>query len=587
MAATTPSQDSVGGLGSLPSTLAVGQGERGGSLVYLRGLVAALMLVALFVAQRSSGDNSVYAWAGTTGVLLIGYVGVTVAWLLLQRTLGERRLFTLLSILLDFCFGIVLSLVSNGLFFPFALLPAFAVATASQLWAGILAAFSVCLFNFPVLLNFYNGAASVSPAPMTVSVIAALLLAIAYTALGWSKLGVYLGLEERSSTLRKSLQAVYKVSYALSASLSYDEVMKAIFKEFGKVLPYGMGMVFLYDNESDRLYIASCYGLDDAERKRAIDATDSIIGKVMRSGTSLIVRGWLRDQAPLIAKAWPRLANYQSAMVVPLRASYEVYGAIFIASEQVGAYGEAQLELLEALTNNAIIALQNAQLYQTISEERDKVIKKEEEVRKGLARDLHDGPAQTLAGITMNLEVLKRMMEVNPNPAKILAEIESVTALARKANHDVRTLLFELRPLILESEGLVAALEQYAQRFLPGETMTLTLDTSRYTTRLSYRVESTLFDVIQEAVGNAKKHAGAHNVLVTLADVGGWASATIHDNGKGFDVRAVTSNYEQRGSFGLLNMRERAANLRGDLNISSAPSSGTTVVITLPTEANG
>ncbi len=586
MATTTPSSDSVGNVGSLPPALAAGS-EHGGSLIYLRGLVAALMLVVLFVAQRSSSESSAYAWASSTGILLIGYAGVALAWILLQRALGERRLLTLLTILTDFCFGIVLSLISNGLFFPFALLPAFAVATASQLWAGILAAFSVCLLNFPVLLNFYNGTISLPPAPMTVSVIAALLLAIAYTALGWSRLGVYLGFDERSSTLRRSLQAVYKVSYALSASLSYDEVMKAIFKEFGKALPYGMGMVFLYDNESDRLYVASSYGLDDGERKRAIEANDKVIGKVMRTGQSLIVRGRLRDQAAMIAKAWPRLANYHSALVVPLRASYEVYGVIFIASPQPGVYGGEEMELLEALTNNAIIALQNAQLYQTISEERDKVIKKEEEVRKGLARDLHDGPAQTLAGITMNLEVLKRMMEVDPNPARVLAEIESVTALARKANHDVRTMLFELRPLILESQGLVAALEQYAQRFPPGDGMGVTMDTSRYTVRLPYRIESTLFDVIQEAVGNAKKHAGARNVLITLAYVGGWASATIRDDGKGFDVRAVTSNYEQRGSFGLLNMRERATNLRGDLNISSTPGSGTSVVITIPAEVNG
>ncbi len=85
-------------------------------------------------------------------------------------------------------------------------------------------------------------------------------------------------------------------------------------------------------------------------------------------------------------------------------------------------------------------------------------------------------------------------------------------------------------------------------------------------------------------MGNAKKHAGAHNVSVSLAYIGGWASATVKDDGKGFDVQAVTSNYEKRGSFGLLNMRERATNLRGDLNISSAPGSGTTVVITLPAE---
>ena len=130
-----------------------------------------------------------------------------------------------------------------------------------------------------------------------------------------------------------------------------------------------------------------------------------------------------------------------------------------------GRYDQDQLELMVALGNNAIIALQNAQLYQTLREERDRLISKEDEVRRQLARDLHDGPAQVLAQIAMQVDFIKKLLERAPE--RVPNELDELADKARRANQDVRTLLFELRPVILESAGLVAALESYVQRFPP------------------------------------------------------------------------------------------------------------------------
>ena len=100
-------------------------------------------------------------------------------------------------------------------------------------------------------------------------------------------------------------------------------------------------------------------------------------------------------------------------MYIPLRSRFELYGVVITAIHD-GRYDQDQLELMIALGNNAIIALQNAQLYQTLRDERDRLISKEDEVRRQLARDLHDGPAQVLAAIAMKVEFIKKLLERAP-----------------------------------------------------------------------------------------------------------------------------------------------------------------------------
>src|SRR6476469_10041856 len=126
-------------------------------------------------------------------------------------------------------------------------------------------------------------------------------------------------------------------------------------------------------------------------------------------------------------------------MYIPLRSRFELYGVIVVCIKE-GHYDQDQLELMVSLGNNAIIALQNAQLYQALREERDRLLGKEDEVRRQLARDLHDGPAQTLASIAMNADFIKKLLTSAPN--RVSSELDELADMARKANADVRTLLF-------------------------------------------------------------------------------------------------------------------------------------------------
>jgi signal transduction histidine kinase len=144
-------------------------------------------------------------------------------------------------------------------------------------------------------------------------------------------------------------------------------------------------------------------------------------------------------------------------------------------------------------------------------------------------------------------------------------------------------MLFDLRPVALETQGLRAALEIYAERQRETDGLQLHLDVDALTMRFPPKVEAALFSIIQEAVGNAKKHAQPKNVWLTAQTQEQSLTLCVRDDGRGFDLANVEESYAQRGNLGLLNMKERAEIANATLAINSKPGKGTLVTLTLPT----
>jgi len=203
----------------------------------------------------------------------------------------------------------------------------------------------------------------------------------------------------------------------------------------------------------------------------------------------------------------------------------------------------------------------------------------EEEVHKKLARDFHDGPAQTLASLIMDIEFIQKLLE--REPLKVKAELLQVKEKAIKAMHQARTTMFELRPLVLETEGLKAGLEYYVEQLRKTENMSIHLQIEGLEERLLHRVEDTIFAIVREAINNIKKHSRANNVWLTVIRDEKKLVTTIRDDGQGFNVEEVEISYATRGSIGLLNLYERAEMLGGRISIESAPGQGTTVSLTV------
>jgi PAS domain S-box-containing protein len=194
------------------------------------------------------------------------------------------------------------------------------------------------------------------------------------------------------------------------------------------------------------------------------------------------------------------------------------------------------------------------------------------EERNRLARDLHDAVSQTLFSTSLIAEVLPKLWERNPDAGK--AKLEEVRQLTRGALAEMRTLLFELRPAALADADLNDLLKQLAESVTGRARVPVAVEVQG-TFDAPTDVKIALYRIAQEALNNIAKHSGATQARVSLQCSESDIALRIMDNGRGFDV-AQTAN----GSFGLSNIKERAAQIGANLDISSKIDEGTEIAVT-------
>jgi len=248
--------------------------------------------------------------------------------------------------------------------------------------------------------------------------------------------------------------------------------------------------------------------------------------------------------------------------------------------QREGGFEEGHEALGMALAASAGIALEYVRLTAQLAEERLRQVRIAEETRHRLARDLHDGVAQTLANTALGLEIAQRRAQSDLPGA--LGELVTLRERVLEAQRGLRDILFALRPVVLEQEGLPAAVRALAQR-VDGTAGTRVIprnvDASR---RLPPEAEAGAFHVIREAVTNAIKTGRAATVSIDVRDEPTAVTALVEDDGVGFDVAATLAGYASRGSLGMLQMRESARLIGAQLTIDSSPGHGTRVRLRVP-----
>lgn len=207
------------------------------------------------------------------------------------------------------------------------------------------------------------------------------------------------------------------------------------------------------------------------------------------------------------------------------------------------------------------------------------IMRAQEEERRRVAREIHDGPAQAMANIVMRTEYLQAIIDVEP--ARVKDELKSLQQQVRQGLADVRQIIFDLRPMVLDDLGLIPAIKRYQSEFqnrynLPVEILVLGSQQ-----RLPAAVEVALFRIFQESLSNINKHSRARHVLVKLEILPKKVNLVIRDDGCGFNPEDAAENQEHQG-YGLVGMRERIQILQGELTISSAPGKGTTISVSVP-----
>ena len=202
-----------------------------------------------------------------------------------------------------------------------------------------------------------------------------------------------------------------------------------------------------------------------------------------------------------------------------------------------------------------------------------------EEERMRIARDMHDGPAQSMSNLVLQAEILERLVN---KPEAILAELQDFKSSVRNALDETRQLIFDLRPMTLDDLGLVPTLRRYSRDYTEQHGIVVRLNVGGEERRLPGSIEGTLFRIIQEALTNVQRHSQAKTVEVALNLSEDRIHASVRDDGVGFDLRAVEAGLAENRSLGLVSMRERSELENGILEIKSQPGKGTEIRMDFP-----
>jgi signal transduction histidine kinase len=273
-------------------------------------------------------------------------------------------------------------------------------------------------------------------------------------------------------------------------------------------------------------------------------------------------------------EGWPDAhPHMHSFLGVPIVSHDEVIGAFYLTDKKGGRralFTDADQDLIETFAGHAAVAIENARLT-----ERSRELTVVEE-RNRLARDLHDAVNQTLFSVALTADAAALLVDSEPKRAK--DQLQTVRELARGAMDELRSVIFELRPADVASDGFAETLRKHVDvlRRIYEVDIALELEGAWSLSPLAERevvVEREIFRIVQEAIGNALKHSGAERVSVRLATPDHRVLVAVADDGSGFDPAGP----QAQRHLGLVSMRERAESIGGDLRIESAPGAGTTV----------
>jgi signal transduction histidine kinase/HAMP domain-containing protein len=261
----------------------------------------------------------------------------------------------------------------------------------------------------------------------------------------------------------------------------------------------------------------------------------------------------------------PDAAETRSELAVPLQTQSGVIGVLNVESDQLNAFDESDLAVLQSLARQAAVAIENARLYRqaqqlAVLEERNR-----------LARDLHDSVTQALYAVSLYSEAAIRLLSSGESDL-VADHLHELRDMAQGALREMRLLVFELRPPILERDGLVPALEARLEA-VEGRAGLECRFQVEGDGRLPPQIEEGLYGIAREALNNILNHAQASTVAVSLRQDQLTVVLEIRDDGIGFDPDLV----QDLGGMGLTGMKERAMQLGGRFVLRSSPGSGTLI----------
>lgn len=392
-------------------------------------------------------------------------------------------------------------------------------------------------------------------------------------------------LVERERRQREISDTLLKISAVLASSLHLDQTLAHILEQLEGLIPFDSATIYLVSTRSKKLRMVTARGIPDVnvtmESSREVDRFP-LDEAVLSTARPVIVPDVRHDPRWRALKGTEYIRSY---MGVPLLVRGLPIGLVTVDRRIPDSFIESDAQLAVAFAQHAAVAIENARLFSEVTAQQrrlhkllSKVVTAQEEERRRISRELHDEMGQALTAIKLNLQMVLATL---PGDAGALRErLEEIVELSGDALQEVRRLAMDLRPSMLDDLGLIPTLRWYIESFQKRTGVKMEMMLPEELGRLSPVVETTLYRVVQEALTNVSRHAGASQVTINLAKDERALIMSIADDGKGFELRELT-NHDVSG-VGITSMQERIDEMGGTFVIDSQPGCGTRIDVSIP-----
>lgn len=390
------------------------------------------------------------------------------------------------------------------------------------------------------------------------------------------------GVLMRSVQRARRLVILSELSTALHQPGTVHDLLRDVLERAGDLLQLRAGWVFLRQPGANAYELAASYHLPrelEANRQEAMRGSCRCLELLM--GQQLTEPVNILDCMRL-----EQVGTSAQHASVPLRTSTGFAGLMNLVLPAGRLFGHRELALLATVGGEVGLAIEKTQLLEELAVTeriRGELIKRvltvQEDERRRIARELHDETGQSLSALIVNLDIARAALEEEPRAVEVFDRLKG---LAETTLEEVRKLIYDLRPTVLDDLGLTAALRWFAHHQVEPHGIEMGFNVRLGDTRLDGVIETTLFRIAQEAMWNIVKHSGATRAEIELSLLPHRVRLRVRDNGQGFPLDGQRAIDPLRGGLGLGSMRERAALMGGTLTISSGQGRGTEVVAELP-----
>lgn len=370
----------------------------------------------------------------------------------------------------------------------------------------------------------------------------------------------------------EQFQVIAEVGRQITSIMDIDQVLEKVVQLIQKSFGYEHVAIATIENEYAVYRVGAGRLWEDPEfsfnPSRLRIGAEGVTGRVAATGKALYLPDVREDPGYVEMKGSKTL----SELTVPVKVKGNVIGVLDAQSVHLNAFDESDLIVMQSLADQTAVAIENARLYRqaqqlAVVEERNR-----------LARELHDSVTQALYGITLHAEAAYRQLEAD-NVVLVEDQLMDLRGTAQEALREMRLLIFELRPSVVEMQGLVPALRARLEAVEERAGLQVEMNLDEHLD-LSDRVQDGLYRIAQEALNNALKHAKANQIILNLSGTLSKVTLEILDDGLGFNPDDAVEG----GGLGLDGIIERAQLLKGDLKIDSSPGKGTRIKVEVPNE---